>query len=115
MTFPEILDAIDSLTDDQLSQLKQKIQYREEDADLSRFEGLSNEALWAIVHEPFYLKNRLDELNNLRDIHPLTDREEAEVDEILALSDKYILKRSMAMVTLQKRGVDVLGALNNSN
>ena len=108
MNFPEILDAIDHLTDDQLVQLKRKIQHH----DLAGFEALSNQALWTIVHEPFYLQNRLDELNNLRDTRPLTDVEEAEADEILALSDAYILKRSMAMVTLQKRGVDVLGDLS---
>jgi hypothetical protein len=112
MTFPEILDAIDNLTDDQLAQVKQKIQHREGLADLSGFESLSNQALWTIIHEPFHLKSRLDELHNLRDNRLLTDEEEDEVDEILELSDRYILKRSMAMVTLQKRGVDVLTELS---
>lgn len=111
MNFPDILDAIDTLTDDQLVQLKRKIQHRE---GHHNFAVLSNQALWAIVHEPFYLQNRLDELNNLRDTRPLTDAEEAEADEILELSDAYILKRSMAMVTLQKRGVDVLGELSRT-
>lgn len=112
MTFPEILNAIDTLTDDQLAQLKQKIQHREGHLDLAGLDSLSNQALWAIIHEPFYLKSRLDELNDLRDNRALTDAEEAEIDEILDLSDKYILTRSMAMLILQKRGVDVLGELS---
>ncbi len=116
MTFPEILEAIDTLSKDQLAQLKQKIQHREAEQihspDLSAFEALSDEALWTIVNEPFHLKNRLDELHDLRDTRLLTDDEEDEVDELLELSDTHLLKRSMAMVTLQKRGVDVLGELS---
>jgi len=114
MTFPEILDAIDTLSDDQLAQLKQRITHREsktDQPDLSAFEALSDEALWAIVDEPFLEKGRIDELHDLRDIRRLTDAEEEEFDSIMKLADKQMIRRSMAMVTLQKRGADVLAKI----
>ncbi|HRF96889.1 MAG TPA: hypothetical protein PLZ51_16895 [Aggregatilineales bacterium] len=115
MTFPEILEAIDTLSKDQLAQLKQKIQHREAEqvhsSDLSEFEALSNEALWAIVNDMPTETMRLDELRHMRESRSLTPDEEAEVSQLLQQHGQFILKRSQAIAVLHLRGIDVLGEL----
>ena len=114
MTFPEILEAIDTLNKDQLAQLKQKIEHREaqQTPDLSEFEALSNDALWAIVNEMPTETTRLDELRQVRESRPLTPDEEAEVSQLLEQHGQFILKRSQAIAVLHLRGINVLGELS---
>lgn len=114
MTFPEILEAIETLSKDQLAQLKQKIQHREaqQTPDLSEFEALSNEALWAIVNEMPSETARLDELRQIRESRPLTSDEETEVSQLLEQHGQFILRRSQAIAILHLRGIDVLGELS---
>ncbi|MDX2078139.1 MAG: hypothetical protein SFZ02_17035 [bacterium] len=113
MTFPEILEAIDTLSKDQLAQLKQKIQHREAEqvgsADLSAFETLSDEALWAIVHEPFHPEDdaRLAELTQLGKAGKLTAQNDAELQTLLTVYRQFIIRRSQALLTLKQHGVDV--------
>lgn len=119
MTFPEILDAIDTLSDEQLIQVEHRIFQKRKKVDmpdLSSFEGLSDSALWDIVHEPFDVikDNRFRQLRDLRESRELTSDEEDEEDELMHAFDKFIIRRSMAMVTLQKRGVDVMAKLSES-
>jgi len=116
MTFPEILDAIDTLSDDQLAQLQQVIYIKQTDtpSDLSIFEQFSNDQLWDVIHQPF------NALQNIR-LHILTDKrqmgaglttpEQYEVEQLIQAYDRFIFIRSMAMVTLQKRGADVLAKI----
>jgi len=116
MTFPEILEAIDTLSDVQLAQLQQIIYIKQTDAipDLSLFESLSDVQLWDVIRQPF------NALQNIR-LHILTDKrqmgsgltlaEQEEIGQLIQAYDRYVLIRSMAMVTLQKRGVDVLSEL----
>lgn len=113
MTFPEMLQAIDTLTDEQLAQLKQKIVSREaQKTDLAGFEALSDEALWAIVHDLPIETTRLDALRQVRESRSLTPDEEAEVSQLLHRHGQFILKRSKAIAVLHLRGVDVLGELS---
>lgn len=119
MTFLEILDAIDTLSDEQLTQLEHRIFQKRKNADiphLSAFEALSDSALWDIIHQPFDIikDNRLHQLQNLRDYRHLTADEEHEEDELMHAFDIFIIRRSMAMVTLQKRGVDVMAKLSET-
>ncbi|MDX2078186.1 MAG: hypothetical protein SFZ02_17270 [bacterium] len=117
MTFPEILDAIEALSGDELAQVERLILQKKQKTDmpdLSAFEVLSDNALWDIVNTPFdVIKNaRMRQLDDLRDTRHLTSEEEKEADDLIQAFDKYILRRSMAMVTLQKRGVDVMAELS---
>ena len=87
MTFPEILEAIETLSKDQLAQLKQKIQHQEAEQvytpDLSGFETLSDEALWMIMNDMPTETVRLNELRHMRESRSLTPDEEAEVSQLL--------------------------------
>lgn len=110
MTFPEILEAINTLTDDQLAQLKQKILSREaQKTDLAGFEALSDEALWAIVHEPFHPDDdaRLADLTQLGKMGNLTDQDEAELQLLLTAYRQFIIRRSQALLILKRHGADI--------
>ncbi|MDX2077879.1 MAG: hypothetical protein SFZ02_15735 [bacterium] len=113
MTFPEIIEAVTQLSNDELAQLQQVIYTKQADAipDLSLFETFSNDQLWDVIRQPF------NAVQNIR-LHQLTDQnqmgkelthtEQQEVNQLIQAYDRFILIRSMAMVTLQKRGVDVM-------
>lgn len=113
MTFPEILEAIDTLSKDQLAQLKQKIEHREAEQiqapDLSEFEALSDEALWAIVNTPFHPQDdkRLTELTQLGKDGKLTLQDDAELQALLSAYRQYIIRRSKALLILKQHGVDI--------
>jgi hypothetical protein len=110
MTFPEIIEAVTQLSDDELAQLQQVIYIKQSDVipDLSLFETFSNDQLWDVIRQPF------NAVQNIR-LHQLTDQnqmgkelthaEQQEVNQLIQAYDRFILIRSMAMVTLQKRGV----------
>ncbi|MDZ4670972.1 MAG: hypothetical protein SH821_08885 [Phototrophicales bacterium] len=116
MTFPEILEAIETLSKDQLAQLKQKIQHQEAEQvytpDLSGFETLSDEALWMIMNDMPTETVRLNELRHMRESRSLTPDEEAEVSQLLQQYGQFILKRSQAIAVLHLRGIDVLRELS---
>lgn len=110
MTFPEILQAIDTLTRDELAQLEQRIlQKRQQQPDLSAFEALSDEALWAIVHEPFNPQDdaRLSELTQLGKTGKLTAQDDAELQTLLTAYRQFIIRRSKAILILKQHGADV--------
>ncbi len=110
MTFPEILEAIDHLTDDQLTQLEQRIsQKRQPQPNLSALEGLSDEALWEIVNEPFNSDDdmRLAELTQLGKMGKLTAQDDAELQTLLTVYRQFIIRRSKALFMLKQRGVDI--------
>jgi len=116
VTFPEILEAIETLSKDQLAQLKQKIQHQEAEQvytpDLSGFETLSDEALWMIMNDMPTETVRLNELRHMRESRSLTPDEEAEVSQLLQQYGQFILKRSQAIAVLHLRGIDVLRELS---
>ena len=77
--------------------------------DLSAFIELSDDQLWAVVHTPFDVvqENRMKELREQRETRLLTDKEEAEADNLVEAFHLFILNRSKAMLVLHQRGVDV--------
>ncbi|MCU0482636.1 MAG: hypothetical protein MUE54_15705 [Anaerolineae bacterium] len=81
--------------------------------DQTVFDQLTDEQLRAILDEPFHVikQIRLDELHDLRDVRPLTADEEYEVDQLLESYDRYVLRRSKAMLALHRHGVDVKAEL----
>lgn len=110
MTFPEILEAIDHLTDDQLAQIEQRIsQKRQPQSNLSAFEGLSDEALWGIVNEPFNSDDdvRLAELTQLGKMGKLTVQDDTELQALLTVYRQFIIRRSKALLILKQHGVDI--------
>lgn len=110
MTFPEILEAVNHLTDDQLAQLQQHItQKRHAKPDLSAFEALSDEALWGIVNEPFNPDDdvRLAELTQFGKVGKLTAQDDTELQTLLTAYRQFIIRRSKAVLMLKQRGADV--------
>jgi len=77
--------------------------------DLSAFIELSDDQLWAVVNTPFDVvqENRMKELREQRETRLLTDKEEAEADNLVEAFHLFILNRSKAMLVLHQRGVDV--------
>ncbi len=118
MSLTQVLELVEQLSAAEIAQLEHHIQQKRHHQtatpDLSAFTGLSDEALWAIVDEPFDVtqQTRLDDLHEQRETRKLTDAEEGEVDMLIGEYDRYILRRSKAMATLQARGVDVMGILS---
>ncbi|MDX2075965.1 MAG: hypothetical protein SFZ02_06010 [bacterium] len=118
MTLNDIMKALDTLSDDELNQIQSHIQQKRmsdsKKHDLSAYEGLSNNQLWEVVNTPFdvILDRRLRALTEQRQMGHLSEAEQQEVLNLLEALDKFILKRSLAMATLQKRGVDVMGDLS---
>lgn len=80
-----------------------------EEVDLTPLETFTDEQLWRIVWRPlpFALETRLDELSELGDWGKLTDAQKAELDQLVAEVNRYVLIRSKALVVLKKRGHDV--------
>lgn len=117
MTFPEILDAVNQLSDDEFIALQRHMYQKQADKTnsqtLTRLSKLSDSELWEIIHHPYGVIEhaRLDELDEIRLMRPLTDEEEREIRQLIDTLDKFILRRSMAMYVLQKRGVDVMAKL----
>ena len=130
MNLNDIMTALDALSDDELHQVQAHIQKRRmsesnnhdlsayeglsNNHDLSAYEGLSNNQLWEVVNTPFdvILDRRLRALTEQRQMGHLNDAEQQEVLNLLEALDKFILKRSLAMAALQKRGVDVMSDLS---
>lgn len=118
MSLTQVLELVDKLSAAEFAQLEHHIQQKRHHQtsmpDLSAFMGLSDDALWAIVNEPFdtVQQTRLDNLHEQRETRQLTDAEEREVDMLIGEYDRYILRRSKAMATLQARGIDVMGILS---
>lgn len=117
MTFPEILEAVNQLSADEFAELQRYMYQKQADKSdvdvLTTFAKLSDGELWNIVNQPFNLIEdaRLQELHETRELRALTDEEENEIEGLLNSLDKFILRRSMVMYLLQKRGVDVMGKL----
>ncbi|MCU0482633.1 MAG: hypothetical protein MUE54_15690 [Anaerolineae bacterium] len=113
MTLPDIFEAVKHLSQDELTQLKRYIYQHEKGLpDLSAFEGLSDEALWAIVDDRPVEMIRLGKLRELRNERRLTADEEYEVEQLLEAYQQFILKRSKAMAVLHQRGIDVMTELS---
>jgi len=118
MNLNDIMNALDTLSDDELNQVQKYIQQRRmaesNNRDLSAYEALSNNQLWEVVNTPFdvVLDRRLRALTEQRQMGHLSDVEQQEVLNLLEALDKFILKRSLAMSALQKRGVDVMSDLS---
>ena len=118
MNLNDIMDALDTLSDDELNLVQKHIQQRRmeesNNRDLSAYEALSNNQLWEVVNTPFdvVLDRRLRALTEQRQMGHLSDVEQQEVLNLLEALDKFILKRSLAMSALQKRGVDVMSDLS---
>jgi len=118
MSLSQVLELVEQLSAAEIAQLEHHIQQKRHHQiatpDLSAFTGLSDDALWAIIDEPFDTaqQTRLNHLHEQRETRKLTDAEEHEVDMLISEYDRYILRRSKAMATLQARGIDVMGILS---
>ncbi len=85
--------------------------------DLPPLEALSDYPtvqLWSIVlsRMPDVQWQRLHDLSQKNKWEELTEAEEAELDQLVDLNDKYMLLRSQALVLLQERGEDIRLYLN---
>lgn len=76
---------------------------------LERLEVLSDAQLWAIVYRPvaWPVDARLSELNARGQEGDLTAGEQAEVKQLIAVWDRFVLFRSQALLLLQQRGHDI--------
>jgi hypothetical protein len=65
--------------------------------------------LWAVVHQhlAWPQDSRLRELVERGKQGALADAERAELDQLVALVDRYMLLRSQALLLLKQRGYDV--------
>ena len=72
-------------------------------------EKLTDEQLWAVVYRQlaFPQDARLRELTALSNRGSLTSDEQAEMEQLVAYVDRYVLLRSKALVLLKQRGHDV--------
>jgi hypothetical protein len=72
-------------------------------------DSLSDDQLWAVVHRPLAWPQdaRLRELTALGKSGALSDDEQAEMDTLLDVVDRYVLVRSQALLLLKQRGYDV--------
>lgn len=77
--------------------------------DQSVFDGLSDDQLWAVIHQSFNMIEdmRLQELTQLGKEDKLTPHHEIELDQLMASFHKYVIRRSKALLALKQRGVDV--------
>lgn len=77
--------------------------------DLKSFETFSDEKLWRVVWRPLSveLEIRLDELSDLGDRGKLTDAQRAELKDLVAEVNRFVLIRSKALAELKKRGHDI--------
>ena len=76
---------------------------------LGNLESLTDEQLWAVVYRQlaFPQDARLRELTLIGKHGSLTSDEQAEIEQLVAYVDRYILLRSQALTLLKKRGHDV--------
>lgn len=72
-------------------------------------EKLTDDQLWAIVHRPLAWPQdaRLRELTALGKSGALSDDEQAEMEQLIGVVDRYVLLRSKALLLLKQRGHDV--------
>jgi hypothetical protein len=81
----------------------------ETDFSAEMLQNLNDEQLWALVYRPLAWpqESRLRELIALGKRTALTDAEQAEIESLIRLVDRYTLLRSHALLLLKQRGHDV--------
>jgi len=76
---------------------------------LAALPGYSDEQLWAVVYQrlAWPQAQRLQELSAKNTLGTLSDDEQRDVDNLLALNDRAMLLRSEALLLLKNRGYDI--------